>query len=229
MHTILRHVLDESDLAAVAAIVQDGQFVDGRLTSEVAAKSNLQLAIDSGSAARAGALVLQRLRECHELERFAQPVVVHPLLFSRYDPGMTYPDHVDVAVMGAMRTDLALTLFLSDLEDYDGGELVVDTRAGVRRFRLPAGDAIVYPANTVHRVEPVTRGSRLAAVTWIQSLVGDPAKRRILASLDAALEDLADSPSGPRLRRAQQNLLRLWAEPVTGSTASSALADRFDE
>jgi PKHD-type hydroxylase len=214
LHTVLSGVLGPGELARIVGLATGGSYVDGRATSELAAKSNLQLPVGSEAATEAGALVLDALRVHAELDRVAQPVAITPPLFSRYEPGMSYPDHVDVAVMGGLRTDLAMTVFLSDPADYDGGDLVVDTRCGERRYRLAAGDAIVYPASTVHRVEPVRRGVRLVAVAWAQSLIRDAERRRLVVDLATAADAFAGAPPGPRLRRAHQNLLRMWAEPL---------------
>src|SRR5260370_4435766 len=119
--------------------------------------------------------------------------------------------------MGRVRTDIALTLFLSPRHSYEGGELVVDTRNGIRSYRLEAGDAIAYPASTVHHVARVTRGVRLAAVLWVQSLIRDPWKRRILYDLGRSMYACDDTVCGGRLRRSYWNLLRMWAEAAGDS------------
>jgi PKHD-type hydroxylase len=111
------------------------------------------------------------------------PRGVTPPTFNRYDPGMTYGRHVDNPLMGAgrLRTDLSVTVFLSDLDSYDGGELCIESDLDVRRVRLPAGDAVIYPSGLVHWVEPVTRGVRIAAIAWIQSVIRDHAMRQVVA------------------------------------------------
>jgi PKHD-type hydroxylase len=212
VRVIIENLLSADDLAAVRAIVESGTFVDGRETSTLTDKRNVQLPLDSPAADRAGALILDRLLDNETFQSAALPRQVVPPRFSRYEIGMGYPAHVDSATMGACRTDLAMTVFLSDLDRYDGGDLVVDTGNGERRYRLPAGDAILYPASTLHSVAPVTAGTRLVAVTWVQSLVRDPLGREILTDLALSAARLSATPYGPRLRRSYHNLLRLWAE-----------------
>jgi PKHD-type hydroxylase len=212
MHTLLKEVLSANDLAEVKALLSTETFIDGRATSLLAHKKNLQLPLDSPAGRKAGALIVERLRAHETFSLAVQPLAIHPPLFSRYEEGMEYPEHIDVGIMGGMRTDVALTLFLSDREAYEGGELVVNTGIGSRSYRLDAGDAIAYPATTIHQVARVRRGTRLVAVLWAQSLVRDPARREILYDLGLSLRSLANSSCGPRLLRSYWNLVRLWAE-----------------
>lgn len=212
MHVIIENVLDSDALARIRTLLAEGVFYDGRSTSTVLGKRNLQLDDRQAGAAEAESLTSEALLRHPLFQRAAQPLRMLPLTFSKYEAGMSYPAHVDNAVMDACRTDLATTVFLSDAESYDGGELVVDTGAGERAFKLPAGDAIVYPATTLHRVAAVSRGVRLVAVTWTQSLVRDAAKRKILFDLAGAVDDFPEGPCALGLRRAYQNLLRLWAD-----------------
>jgi PKHD-type hydroxylase len=146
----------------------------------------------------------------------ALPSKIHRPLFSRYTPGMSYGTHMDNAMMGEMRIDLSVTLFLSDPSDYDGGELVIDFSTGERAIKLPAGSAVLYATTALHRVVEVTRGQRLAMVTWIRSLVRDPAKREILLDLKTAHHQLAKqlgkTPEVDLLSKTHTNLLRRWAE-----------------
>jgi len=139
-----------------------------------------------------------------------------PPLFSRYENGMHYGEHTDNAVMTNVRTDLALTVFLSPPGDYDGGELVMNADRDPRRVKLPAGSAIAYSAATLHRVEPVTRGERLAAVTWVQSMVRDAARRELLEDMGRVLRHLrAGVPNGHEtllLAKSHANLLRMWSD-----------------
>lgn len=212
MHVIIEKALDSDALARIRALLSDGSFYDGRRTSTVAGKHNLQLEEESASASEAGGLISEALLGHPLFQRAARPNRTLPLTFSKYEVGMSYPEHVDAAVMDGCRADVATTVFLGDPESYDGGELVVDTGAGERAFKLPAGDAIVYPATTLHRVAAVSRGVRLVAITWTQSLVRDAAKRKILFDLARAVDDFPDGPCARGLRRGYQNLLRLWAE-----------------
>jgi PKHD-type hydroxylase len=207
-----------NDLARINSLISTAAYVDGRTTSVVAGKKNLQLPIDSEAARKAGEIVVERLRAHDTFNMAVHPLAIHAPLFSRYEIGMEYPDHIDVATMGGIRTDVAVTLFLSDKESYDGGDLVVDTGNGMRYYRLDAGDAIVYPASTVHHVAQVKRGIRVAAVTWVQSLVRDPLKREILYDLALSMRSLEQTSCGPRLGRSYWNLIRLWAETSPGQT-----------
>jgi len=140
-------------------------------------------------------------------------------LFNRYEPGMHYGEHLDNPLMGAntpIRTDVSVTIFLSDPATYDGGELMLQTDAGVKTFRGNAGDAFAYPSNLFHQVTAVTRGIRIVAVTWAQSIIRDPAQRRILYDLGQTIERLqGESPANPCLplvQKSQMNLVRMWAD-----------------
>jgi PKHD-type hydroxylase len=217
MYTLLTNVLTVNEVGRVNELVASEALVDGRATSVVGGKRNLQLPVNSAAARQAGAIVTARLLANEQFNLFAQPAAAHPPLFSRYEEGMEYPDHIDVALMGRVRTDIAVTVFLSEPDTYAGGELVIDTGNGIRSYRSGAGDAIAYPASTVHHVARVTRGVRLVAALWVQSLIRDPARREILYDLASAMEACDDTACGGRLRRSYWNLLRMWAEPATGS------------
>lgn len=213
MHTILRNVLSCNDIALVEQFTSGASFLDGSETSLLVGKKNLQLPLCSDAANKAGAIVIDRLLKHSMFNLAVNPLAIHPPLFSRYDVGMEYPEHIDVAYMDGIRTDVAITLFLSDKDSYEGGELVVDTGSGIRSYKLEAGDAIAYPASTVHRVECVTRGTRKAAVLWVQSLFRNSEQREILYELGLSMHRLRNSACGPRLSRSYWNLFRLWAEP----------------
>lgn len=214
MHTVVPGVLEPADLDQLRGQLAAAEFEDGRSTSAHAGKRNLQVPVGSSAATRVGSLVVNRLLASAAFQRAAQPAALHPPLLSRYEAGMRYPDHIDVAVMSGLRTDVAVTVFLSEPHDYEGGELITETGSGARAFKLPAGDALVYPASTVHRIEEVRSGVRLVAVLWVQSLVRSADRRSVLADLATAADALAGSAVGPRLRRAYENLLRQWAEAV---------------
>jgi len=200
------------------------EFVDGSSTAGIDArnvKNNRQLAPGSPLAEELGDLVLKRIASQSNLVGMTFPQKISRPLFSSYVPGMEYGLHVDNGVLqtrhGPIRSDIAMTIFLSPPESYDGGELSIeDIGVGHQRIKLPAGSAFAYPATSLHRVVPVTRGVRLACVLWIQSQVRDPGQRRILADLDNAAGILRKrDPNSQELKfvlASYHNLLRLWAE-----------------
>ena len=212
-------------LAAIRERLDGAAWQDGRLTAgyqSAEVKTNLQLAQTDAAARQAGDIVLRAL-ECNALFISATlPRHVYPPLFNRYEAGMSFGAHVDNAVRQIpgtahrLRTDISATLFLSEPHDYDGGELVIEDTYGAHSVKLPAGDMVVYPASSLHRVEPVTRGVRAAAFFWIQSMVRDDGDRTLLFELDATVRDLtekgADRDSVVRLTSCYHNLLRRWAE-----------------
>jgi len=185
-------------------------------------KDNVQLPESSPVARKLGDLILDVLDRNQLFISAALPLKVVPPLFNRYSGGQSYGGHIDGAIRPVfgtphrVRTDLSATLFLSAPEDYDGGELVTEDRGGSRRVKLPAGHMVLYPGTTVHHVEPVTRGARLAAFFWIQSMVREEAKRDILFELDTALQQLGrDTPGHASLVQiagCYHNLLRLWSD-----------------
>jgi PKHD-type hydroxylase len=221
-------VLSADRLAEVRRLVEGGQWEDGRVTagqqSELA-KRNLQLPASSTEAQAAGEIILTALSASGLFMSAALPHRVFPPLFNRYDAtaGHGFDNHVDNAIRylpdrsGRIRTDLSATLFLSDPGDYDGGELIVEDTYGAHEVKLQAGDLVLYPSTSLHRVQPVTRGSRLASFFWIQSMVRDDGKRTLLLEMDAAIRTLADQvgdndPSVVSLTGTYHNLLRRWAD-----------------
>ncbi|MGH8117379.1 MAG: Fe2+-dependent dioxygenase, partial [Rhodanobacteraceae bacterium] len=199
------------------------EWTDGRETvgpQGARVKRNQQLPDASPLRAELGREVLAACARHPLFHAATLPVKILPPRFNRYAGGGSYGAHVDGAVMamddGAqLRSDIACTVFLADPDSYDGGELVVDDTWGEHEVKLPAGDAIVYPASSLHRVEPVTRGARVAAFFWIQSLVRDDARRRILLQMDAAIRRLtaggADATAIRELSGVYHNLLRQWS------------------
>jgi PKHD-type hydroxylase len=197
-------------------------WVDGRATagySGAPVKQNQQLAEGSAAARELGDRILAVLERHPLFISAALPNRVYPPLFNRYAGGMTFGNHVDGAVRllpngDKLRTDLSATLFLSDPAGYDGGELVIEDSYGAHSAKLAAGDMVLYPARSLHRVEPVTRGVRLASFFWIQSLVRDDAHRTILYDMDQAIQRLNASSADPEARRSlvgcYHNLLRTW-------------------
>jgi PKHD-type hydroxylase len=199
---------------------EDGRHTAGHQSAKV--KHNLQLPVDGAAARELGELVLRQLEKSALFISAVLPQRVFPPLFNRYEGGMDFGSHVDNAIRAAgpglrLRTDVSCTLFLSEPDSYDGGELVVEDTYGGHEVKLPAGDLIVYPASSLHHVTPVTRGVRLASFFWVQSLVRDVGQRALLFDLDSAIQQLTPSvPGNPALvmlTGCYHNLLRQWAEP----------------
>ena len=211
-------VLSVADIEAVRAGLGHATFVDGKATAGWSArlvKSNLQAAVGPET---------ERLRELVETRLVAHPVfalatrpktLIGPL-FSRYRPGHAYGAHVDDALIAGLRTDVSFTLFLAEPDTYDGGELIIDTASGEEAFKLPAGSLVTYPAATLHRVAPVTRGERLAAAGWVRSHLRDPAHRELLFDLETARRRLFDrdgkTAEGDLLAKCAANLMRQWCD-----------------
>ena len=199
-------------------------WVDGRVTAgeqSARAKRNLQVPEDSATARELGETILAALGRNPTFVSAALPLRVFPPLFNRYDEGMSFDTHVDNTIRFAgpvrFRTDLSATLFLTDPADYDGGELIVEDAYGEHAVKLPAGDMILYPASSLHRVAPITRGSRWASFFWAQSMVRADAQRSLLYDLDNAIQALSvqvgqGDPAVVGLAGTYNNLLRMWAE-----------------
>jgi PKHD-type hydroxylase len=211
-------VLSASDVAAVRAGLAQAVFVDGADTAGWAAKavkSNLQ-AGDSPAIERLRALIEVRLAEHPVFTLATRPKTIIGPLFSRYQPGHAYGAHVDNALIDRMRTDVAFTLFLSEPQSYDGGELIVAQASGEEAFKLSAGCVVTYPATTLHRVTRVTRGERLAAAGWVRSYLRDPAHRELLFDLEIARRRLferdGETAEGDLLAKCAANLMRMWCE-----------------
>jgi PKHD-type hydroxylase len=220
---VIPQLLDAETLRSVRAQLDAANWIDGNATSghqSARAKHNSQLGENSAEARAIGGIMLDALAASPLFVAAALPLRVYPPLFNKYGVGDGFGDHVDSAIRiraGSdfrIRSDLSATLFLSDPDDYDGGELVAEGHAPVK---LPAGDMILYPASTVHHVTPVTRGARIASFFWIQSMVRDHSARAMLFDLDRSIQDLsaAVDPVAPalvRLTSLYHNLLRRWAE-----------------
>ena len=219
------NVLTPEELAQCNALLAGAPWGDGRVTAghqSVKVKENRQLPQDCAEAQCAGALVLSALERNTLFTSAALPRYVYPPLFNKYECGMSFGAHVDNAIRPApgsgrrVRTDLSATLFLSAPEDYDGGELVIEDTFGTRGVKLPAGDMILYPATSLHRVESVTRGARTASFFWVQSMVKDDGERRLLFDLDRAVVAITtgepDHPALTRLTAVYHNLVRKWGE-----------------
>ncbi len=219
----LRAVLTRDQLAGVRALLSDAPFVDGRLSAGRAAgrvKHNEELDRSAPDIDTLNSLVMGSLVQHPVYRAGALPLRVATPFYARYTPGMAYGDHVDDPIMGPeggrYRTDLSITVFLNEPGDYDGGELVVRTSFGDTAVKLPAGDAVMYPSSSLHHVAAVTRGARLVAVTWVQSLVRDPARRELLYELHQVRERLLntepDADDTARINRVYVNLVRMWSD-----------------
>jgi PKHD-type hydroxylase len=224
-------ILNSEELNIVLSKLQSAKFVDGQLTAGWHArlvKQNTQLQ-DDGSIQiqELKTLITQALKRNSLFQMSVLPKTIRPLLFSRYEREMSYGSHIDNAIMNSrenssqeyhnlIRSDVSITLFLSEPTTYTGGELVIESTQGEQAFKLSAGSMIVYPSSTLHRVEPVTQGIRLAAVTWVQSLVRDSAKREILFDLDTTRQILfgkaGKTPEFDLISKSHANLLRQWSE-----------------
>lgn len=217
-------ILGPEQLARFRARLERADWADGRITAghqSARAKDNAQLPEDSPVARELGAEVLEALARNSTFFSAALPKRIFPPLFNRYAGGQAFGYHVDNALRydrGApVRTDLSATLFLSDPDGYDGGELVIEDTYGTQQIKLPAGSLVLYPGTSLHRVRPVTRGERLASFFWIQSLLREDAQRRLMFELDVSIRrltrDVPEHPALVQLTGVYHNLLRRWAEP----------------
>jgi len=223
MLVVIPAVLHKAQLEQVQSLLKNGRFVDGRLSAGTRAKQvkqNEELQPADAQMERLNSIVMGALVQHPLYQAAAMPVRVATPFYARYTRGMHYGDHVDDPVMGPpggqYRTDISTTVFLNAPDQYDGGELVIRTSFGEQSFKPDAGDAIIYPSSSLHHVAEVTRGERLVAVTWTQSMVRDPARREILYQLyearEALLKNRPDEPETTRVDHAYVNLTRLWAE-----------------
>ncbi|AGC45280.1 Iron-uptake factor PiuC [Myxococcus stipitatus DSM 14675] len=220
------NVLTAAEVARCRTVMEKADWTDGRVTAghqSAQVKQNLQLPEGGAAARELGDLVLAGLERSPLFISAVLPQRVFPPLFNRYETNMHFGSHVDGAIRPIpgtaqrVRTDVSATLFLSEPDSYDGGELVVEDTYGHHAVKLPAGDLIIYPSTSLHHVTPVTRGARLASFFWIQSLVRDVSKRALLFDMDTAImqlnQEVPKSPSLVMLTGVYHNLLRQWAEP----------------
>jgi PKHD-type hydroxylase len=216
---VVEEILGRSEVLVLREALDAARFVDGRATAGAAAmsvKHNEQARGDDPAVIASARRVRLALEAHPVMRRLVRPVRWSSLMFSRYGPGQQYGLHADNAGMYAvdgwpLRTDVSFTLFLSDPETYEGGELFIEDGAGGRAFRPPAGFAVFYPTGLLHRVTPVTAGVRLACVGWVQSLVRRPDQREILFDLEG-LRDQVSGEASLRLDKTIGNLLRMWGE-----------------
>lgn len=221
-------VLTAEQVAHCRERLEQADWADGRITAghqSAKAKDNAQLPEDSPVARELGTLVLEALARSSTFFSAALPKRIYPPLFNRYAGGQSFGYHIDNAIRydrssgraEPIRTDLSATLFLSAPEEYDGGELVIEDTFGTQSVKLAAGDLVLYPGTSLHKVLPVTRGARLASFFWIQSMLREDSQRRLMFELDVSIRRLTQTvpehPSLVQLTGVYHNLLRRWAEP----------------
>lgn len=216
-------LLDAGQLEEIRMLLNDARFIDGRLSAGRDAqrvKNNEELVSDGVLASKLERMVLGRLYQHVTFQAAVIPLKLSSAFFSRYEVGQFYGWHVDDAIMGALggqyRTDVSITVFLTDPDDYGGGELLIETEYGERQIKLAAGHAVLYPSGSLHSVAKVTFGQRLVAVAWAQSMVRDPQQRALLYDLYLVKETLQninpDAEATARANRSYINLVRQWSE-----------------
>ncbi|UPG96287.1 Fe2+-dependent dioxygenase [Luteibacter aegosomatissinici] len=222
----IENIITADDTATLLSRLREAQWDDGRVTAgyqSAQAKRNTQVAEDDPIARALGDALVERLLANPTFFAAALPLRIYPPLFNRYEGGQAFGMHVDNAIRYdrrhtpplAVRTDLSATLFLNDPESYDGGELIVEDTYGTHAIKLPAGHMVLYPGSSLHRVAPVTRGARTACFFWVQSMVPDAMRRRLLFDMDLSIQELAskgaDAGAVLRLTGVYHNLLREWS------------------
>lgn len=219
------NVLTAEQVAECRRQLDAADWVDGRVTAghqSAKSKDNAQLSEDSPVARQLGQMILAALERNSLFIAGALPLKIFPPLFNRYASGQSFGMHVDNAIRQVrnspqrVRTDISATLFLAQPSEYDGGELMVEDTYGAHSVKLPAGDLVLYPSTSLHRVQPVTRGARIASFFWIQSMVRDDGERTLLFDLDLAIQrlggDAPEHPTAVQLTGIYHNLLRRWAD-----------------
>lgn len=215
------NVLSKDEVAQCRAVLDGLDWIDGNQTSGPLAasqKQNQQLSRDDAQANEVGKAIVERLLADPRFISAALPLKFYPPLFNRYQGGQAFGNHIDNAIRhtpdGMVRTDLSATLFLTEPEDYQGGELIIEDTYGSHSVKLAAGALVLYPSTSLHRVEPVTRGARTSAFMWLQSMVRDEGQRRLLYELDGSIQRLAGGqhPEVTALTGIYHNLVRRWAD-----------------
>ncbi len=213
-------LLSATELTAIQSVLAQSEFIDGKLSAGSNAKdhkNNEELKADQDSYSALNNVVMTRLVQHPLYLQAALPRFIASPIYARYHDGMGYGYHVDDPIMGPAqsryRSDLSITVFLNDPDDYEGGELCIQEQMGETSIKRPAGHAIIYPSSSLHCVKPVTAGQRLVAVTWLQSHVRDPQQRQLLLQLNQLRDHLTDEPEAlSQLDLSYANLLRMWAE-----------------
>lgn len=217
------NVLSSEELQSIHSSLANAEFIDGKLTAGWHAKQvkeNQQLSTKDAVAKSVKETVTNGLYRSQLFRMAVKPKNIRSPLISRYQEGMSYGKHVDNALMGKgndlMRSDVSFTVFLNSPEEYEGGELVMETTQGEQSFKLDAGAMVTYPSTTLHRVEPVTKGVRLVAVSWVQSLIRDPNEREIMFDLETTRQTLFQKYGKTQefdlVAKTCSNLLRKWSE-----------------
>jgi len=225
MLVTIPNVLTAEQVIEARRMLEATEWVDGRITAGYQArttKNNVQIAEDNPTAVQLGEMILKALGSNPLFISAALPLRVFPPMFNRYSGGQSFGTHVDTAIRQSavtaqrIRTDISATLFFSNPDEYDGGELTVEDTYGIHSVKLPAGHLVLYPASSLHHVRPVTRGARICSFFWIQSMIRQDDQRTLLFDLDRGIQrlamDLPDHPSAVQLTGVYHNLLRQWAE-----------------
>jgi len=216
-------LIDQQQLSVLLPAIAEAPFVDGKLTAGITAKSvknNLEVDQASELGQHLAKIMIGNLYNNPLFREAALPYRIATPLFAKYEKGQSYGSHIDDPVMGGdnqkFRCDIAITLFLSNPDDYEGGELTIQTRFGEQQCKYPAGDIVLYPASSLHRVAEVTAGTRIVGVTWVQSMVRDPAQREILFDLAQARNSLNQKgdmkDTNDQVEHSYNNLVRMWSE-----------------
>jgi PKHD-type hydroxylase len=219
-------VLTKEQVAHCRKVMDRAEWVDGRVTAgpqSGSVKHNNQLPEGSAASKQLGDLVIEALSRSPLFISAAVPLRIFPPLFNRYGTGQYFGTHVDGAIRAIpgtpvrIRTDLSVTLFLAEPDEYDGGELTVEDKYGTHEVKLPAGDLVVYPSTSLHHVKPITRGTRVASFFWLQSMVREDSARALLFDLDQTIQELStergiEDAACVRLTGIYHNLIRYWAE-----------------
>jgi PKHD-type hydroxylase len=222
----IAQVLKKAEVAHFRRTMDAAEWIDGCGTAgaqSATVKRNMQLPEGSPAARELGDRVLDALARCPLFVSAAIPLRIFPPLFNRYGVGQSFGTHVDGAIRAVpgipirIRTDLSVTLFLAEPDEYDGGELTVEDKYGTQEVKLPAGDLVLYPSTSLHHVKPVTRGARIASFFWLQSMVRDDNARTMLFDLDQTIQQLSaergiEDPACVRLTGIYHNLIRHWAD-----------------
>ena len=222
MVAVIEGLLSKEQVRTVAGRLLGTQFVDGSMSGGPLGKDikkNTQMSPQSPEYRELSQLVLTALKQNSKVAVEAMPRRILSPIFASYTEGQKYGDHIDAALMGpypGMRTDLSITIFLNGPDAYEGGELVLQTPFGEQIYKQAPGDAVLYPTHYLHRVNPVTKGRRMAIITWMESMIRDPARREVLGDLAAVMDQLVetggDSKLMGRVEKARLNLMRMWAD-----------------